>query len=124
MPRTVSCQASLSTEFSRQENWRGLPFPSPEELPNPGIQPWSPAWQAGSLPFELQEVMAVTLSDISQAQKDDCCPTPLSGGPWRGQVHRDGKQTAGSGAAGGEGGECSAGSECQLGRWNLLETLV
>ena len=35
-------------------NWSGLPFLSPEELPNPGIEPWSPAWQADSLPFELQ----------------------------------------------------------------------
>jgi len=41
-------------EFSRQEYWSGLPFPFPEELLNPGIDPWSPALQAGSLPFELQ----------------------------------------------------------------------
>ena len=43
-------------EFSRQEYWSGLPFPSPEVLLNPGIEPWSPASQADSLPFELQEV--------------------------------------------------------------------
>ena len=36
-------------EFSRQEYWSGLPFPSPEDLPNPGIEPWSPASQADSL---------------------------------------------------------------------------
>ena len=47
-------QASLSTEFSRQEYWSGLPLSSPEELPNSGIEPWSPASQADSLPFELQ----------------------------------------------------------------------
>ena len=41
-------------ELSRQEYWSGLPFPSPEELPNPGIGPWSPASQADSLPFEPQ----------------------------------------------------------------------
>ena len=41
-------------EFSRQEYWSGLPFPFSEELPNPGIEPWSPALQADSLPFELQ----------------------------------------------------------------------
>ena len=40
---TVAHQASLSMEFSRQEYWNGLPFPSPEELPSPGIKPWSPA---------------------------------------------------------------------------------
>ena len=38
-------------EFSRQEYWSALPFPSPEDLPSPGIEPWSPAY---SLPFELQ----------------------------------------------------------------------
>ena len=53
-PRTVAHQASLSMEYSRQEYWSGLPFPSPEELPNPGIELWSPAWQADSLLFELQ----------------------------------------------------------------------
>ena len=40
--------------FSRQEYWSGLPFPSPEELPDPGITPRSPALQADSLQFELQ----------------------------------------------------------------------
>ena len=40
--------------FSRQEYWSGLPFPSPEDLPDPGIEPGSPAFQADSLPFELQ----------------------------------------------------------------------
>ena len=38
-PWTVACQASLSTESSRQESWSGLPFPSPEERPNPGLHP-------------------------------------------------------------------------------------
>ena len=47
-------QAPLSMGFSRQEYWSGLPFPSPEDLPNPGIEPGSPALQADSLPFELQ----------------------------------------------------------------------
>ena len=50
-PRTITCQTSLSMEFSRQEYWNGLPFTSPEELPNPGIEPWSPVSQADSLPF-------------------------------------------------------------------------
>ena len=53
-PHTVAHQASLSMEFSRQEYWSGLPFPSPEELPNPGIKTWSPASQADSLLFELK----------------------------------------------------------------------
>ena len=41
-PWTVTCQASLSLEFSRQEYWSGLPFPSPEDLPDPGIELGSP----------------------------------------------------------------------------------
>ena len=41
-------------EFSRQEYWSGLPFPSPEDFPDPGIKPWSPALQADSLLFEVQ----------------------------------------------------------------------
>ena len=40
---TVARQVSLSMGFSRQEYWSGLPFPSPEDLPDPGIEPWSPA---------------------------------------------------------------------------------
>ena len=39
-------------EFSRQEYWSGLPFPSPGDLPNPGIEPESPALQADALPSE------------------------------------------------------------------------
>ena len=42
-------------EFSRQEYWRGLSFPSPGDLRNPGIKPRSPALQADSLPAESQE---------------------------------------------------------------------
>ena len=50
-PGAVAQQAPLSMEFSRQEYWSGLPFPSPGHLPNPGIDPKSPAWQADSLPL-------------------------------------------------------------------------
>ena len=51
-PWTVACQAPLSMEFARQEYWSGLPFPSPKDLPNLGIEPESPVLQADSLPFE------------------------------------------------------------------------
>ena len=44
-----------SVEFYRPEYWSGYPFPSPGDLPNPGIKPRSPALQAGSLPAEPQE---------------------------------------------------------------------
>ena len=43
-PWTVAYQVSLSTEFSRQEYWSGLPFPFPGDLPDPGIEPESPTW--------------------------------------------------------------------------------
>ena len=43
---TVAHQAPLSMGFSRQEYWSGLPFPFPGDLPNPGIEPRSPALQA------------------------------------------------------------------------------
>ena len=51
-PWTVACQAPLSMEFSRQEYWSGLPFPSPGDLPDPGIEPRSPALQADALTSE------------------------------------------------------------------------
>ena len=44
-PWTLACQAPLSMGFSMQEYWGGLPFPSPGDLPNPGIKPRSPALQ-------------------------------------------------------------------------------
>ena len=49
---SVASRAPLSMGFSRQEYWSGLPFPSPGDLPNPGIKPRSPALQADSLPIE------------------------------------------------------------------------
>ena len=48
-PWTVACQVTLSMEFSRQEFWNGLPFPSPRDLPDPGNKPGSPALWANSL---------------------------------------------------------------------------
>ena len=42
-PWTVAYQALPSMGFSRQEHWSGLPFPSPGDLPDPGIEPESPA---------------------------------------------------------------------------------
>ena len=51
-PWTVAQHAPLSMEFSRQEYWSGLPFPSPGDLSNAGIEPGFPAMQADSLPPE------------------------------------------------------------------------
>ena len=49
-PWTVAHQVPLSMGFSRQEYWSGLPFPSPGDLPHPGIEPGSPALQVDFLP--------------------------------------------------------------------------
>ena len=54
IPWTVARQVPLSMEVSRQEYWSGLPFPFPGHLPNPGIEPESPALEADSLLTELQ----------------------------------------------------------------------
>ena len=51
-PWTVACQAPLSMAFPRQEYWSGLLFPSPGDLPDPGIELGSPALQADSLSSE------------------------------------------------------------------------
>ena len=51
-PWTEAYQAPQAMEFSRQEYWSGLPYPSPGDLPNPGIEPGSPTLQADALPFE------------------------------------------------------------------------
>ena len=55
VPWTVAHQAPLSVEFSRQVYWSGLPFPSPGDLPDPGIEPRSHTLKANSLPFEPPE---------------------------------------------------------------------
>ena len=68
IPWTVAYQVPPSTEFSRQEYWSGLPFPSPEALPNPGIEPGSPTLQAGRLLSE-QPGMPVHKDNIIHKDK-------------------------------------------------------
>ena len=64
-PWTRTCQGALSTGFSRQEYWSGLPFPSPGDLPQPGTELGSPALQADSLLTELQgKIYRVSLFQI------------------------------------------------------------
>ena len=53
---TVTCQTPLSMEFSRQEYYSGLPFPSPGDLPDPGIEPKSPALQAD---YEFEQTLSL-----------------------------------------------------------------
>ena len=70
-PRTVAYQAPPSMGFSRQAYWSGLPFPSPGDLPDPGIEPWSPALQADAL---TSEPVCHTLTLISHGCT--CVPHP------------------------------------------------
>ena len=53
-PWTIALHAPLPMRFPRQEYWHGLPFLSPEDLPDPGIESMFPHWQAGSLPLSHQ----------------------------------------------------------------------
>ena len=62
--RTVTYQAPRSMGFSRQEYWSGLPFPSPGDLPNPGIEPRSPALQTDAFLFEPHGRPQVTLNQL------------------------------------------------------------
>ena len=72
-PWTTAYQAPLSMGFSRQEYWNGLPFPSPGDLPNPGIEPRSPALQADSTIWATREAQRLTLLQFSSVAQS--CPT-------------------------------------------------
>ena len=74
-PWTVACQAPLFLGFSRQEYWSGLPFPSPGDLPQLGIEPRSPALQADSFPTELQGGRG--------SPRESRGPSPAPSHPWR-----------------------------------------
>ena len=71
-PQTVAYQVLPSMGFSRQEYWSGLPFPSPEDLPHPGIEPRSPSLQTDALPSEPpgKPIRSVQFSSVAQS-----CPT-------------------------------------------------
>ena len=68
-PCTVGYQAPLFLGFSRQEYWNGLPFPSPEDLPNPGIEPGSPTLQADALPSELPGKPLIKLKEEEKGER-------------------------------------------------------
>ena len=68
-PGTVVCQALLSTGFPRQEYWSRLPFPSPGDLPNPGIEPMSPA-MAGRF-FTAEPVGKPTMEYYSALKRSE-----------------------------------------------------
>ena len=66
-PWTVAYQASPSMGFSRQEYWSGLPFPSPGDLPHPGIEPRSPALQADAYKLSLIIKTQLIISFLMQS---------------------------------------------------------
>ena len=66
---TVAYQAPPSMGFSRQEYWSGLPFPSPGDLPNPGIEPGSPALEADALTSEPPEKHFLFFSAVAFMRK-------------------------------------------------------
>ena len=79
IPWTVVYQVSLSMGFSRQEYWSGLPFPSPGDLPDPGIKPRSPALQADALPSEPPEKPKINIyspndSNVQSKSRTTPCP--------------------------------------------------
>ena len=68
-PSTVACQAPPSMGFSRQEYWRGLPLPSPGDLPNPGIEPTSPVSPAlASVFFTTRATWWAAVHWVTQSQ--------------------------------------------------------
>ena len=84
-PLIVAYQAPLSMEFSRQEYWNGLPFPSPGDLPDSGIESASmasPALQVDSLPTEppgLTVIQSFSESFFLDFLKSVCCWTVIDG---------------------------------------------
>ena len=76
-PWTVAHQAPQSKGFSRQQYWSGWPFPSPGDLPDPGVEPRSPALRAGSLlteppgkPPQAETPVTVTKDGITRKSED------------------------------------------------------
>ena len=76
-PWKVTYQAPWSMGFSRQEYWSGLPFPSPGDLPNPGIEPGSPALQTEALPSEPLGKRTMYKLNLSKNQSPNFLISPL-----------------------------------------------
>ena len=99
-PWTVAHQAPLFMEFSRQEYWRGLPFPSPGDPPDPGIEPGSPTLWADTVPSELPG-KSYNAGDPGSTPglrrspgegngnplQHSCLENPMDGGAWWATVH-------------------------------------
>ena len=71
----VACQVPLFMGFPRQEYWRGLPFPSPRDLPDPGIQPESPTFPVLAGGFFHTEPPGKPFSSVQFSSVPQSCPT-------------------------------------------------
>ena len=77
-PWTAAYQAPPSMGFSRREYWSGVPLPSPGDLPDPGMEPGSPALQADASPSEppgKPPVSTASLFTVAKTQKQPECPS-------------------------------------------------
>ena len=80
---TVAHQVPLSMDFSRQEYWNGWPFPSQRELPDPGIEPGSPALQVDSFPLNhISYLVPYQFLLVKEAQ-EHCSVTTLQSWSWK-----------------------------------------
>ena len=77
-PWTVAPQALLSMGFSRQEYWSGVPFPSPGDLPDPGIEPRSPALEADTLTSEPPGKRCANGKCIQKGRRVSWAPKPVT----------------------------------------------
>ena len=82
-PWTVAHQAPQSMEFSRRESWIGLTFPSPGDLPNPGIEPGSRTLQADALPSEPISSCTVWNEEIRKCKERLLRPRVSEFRTWR-----------------------------------------
>ena len=91
---SVAHSAPLSMEFSRQEYWRGLPFPSPGDLSEPRIKPGSPALQADSLPCQIQKIIYCMILFLQHCRRGKTIRTETQlvhdrdPGKWEGRDHK------------------------------------
>ena len=76
-PMDCSLSGSSSMGFSRQECYSGLPLPSPRDLPDPGIEPWSPTLQADTLPSEPPGKALILVGGLV-AKSNSCDPMDCS----------------------------------------------
>ena len=88
-PWTVAYHAPPSMEFSRQEYWSGLPFPSPGDLPDPGIKPRSSTLQADALPSEPPGKSKKVQMTLFTKQKSNHIYSKQTYGYQRGKAGRD-----------------------------------